>query len=90
MSEGNESGGCAFRDYLVFLAGTLTSLAYLVYQHFWFLDITVGGLPLRNICQVVIVAMVVAFVVPGLLLSGVEDNFVKIGLEAFLLVQVRS
>lgn len=42
----------------------------------------------QSICQVAIVAMVVAFVVPGLLLSGVNDNFVKIGLEAFLLIQV--
>ncbi|GMH37943.1 hypothetical protein BSKO_05827 [Bryopsis sp. KO-2023] len=75
------------RDYVVFLAGTAAAAIYLFYQHFWFLEVSVGGVSVRGICQLAIAALVVSLIVPGIVLSGVGDGVVKIGLEAFLLIQ---
>lgn len=41
-----------------------------MWHHFWFLDIQLGGLPLRWLCVVVVVAMLPAALAPGLLYSG--------------------
>ena len=75
------------RDYFMFCAGTLTSLGWLLWHHFWFLEITVGSISLHIICQLIGVSGVVALVVPGLLLTDSFDTLTTRGLEAFLCLQ---
>lgn len=70
------------------LVGTIASAIWLIWHHFWFLEISVGGVPLRVICQLLVAALVVSLIAPGVVLSGVTDRLVRVGLEGFLLVQV--
>ncbi len=51
---------CAFCD-----AG-----GWFLWQHFWFLEVSLGGMPLKNVCVLVLAAMLPAALLPGLLYSG--------------------
>lgn len=72
----------------MFLGGTGISVTYLIYKHFWFLDVSVNGFSIHFICQLIAAGTVVALVVPGLIVSGVGDDITRNGLEIFLLGQV--
>ena len=75
------------RDYFVFVAGTIAAFSWILWRHFWFLDIAVGNFSLHFVCQLIAVAAVVALVAPGLLITETQDTVIKRGLEVFLLIQ---
>lgn len=54
------------RDYLLFTAGALVTGGWLVWQHFWFLDVVLDGMHLRTLCVLLLVAAGPAFLLPGL------------------------
>lgn len=50
---------------------------WFVYHHFWFLDVSIGGLPLHAVCQMLILALVPAALLPGLLATGASKDLVN-------------
>eukprot|EP00898_Chlorokybus_atmophyticus_P000526 jgi/Chlat1/1474/Chrsp12S02013 len=58
--------GHSVRDYAVFAIGALVCAAWFVAHNFWFLDITFGEVRLTTVCQLLIGAVALALVVPGL------------------------
>lgn len=56
------------------LAGspTLPAGGWFVWHHFWFLEVSLAGVPLRTVCGLVVAGMVPATLLPGLLYAGVE------------------
>jgi hypothetical protein len=58
---------------------------WFVRQHFWFLDITVGGLHLHTLCKLALAALLPALMVPGLVYSGAPLTAV----DALVMLQVR-
>lgn len=60
----------AMRDYALFVVGALATGAWFMWHHFGFLEIAVGGLPLRALCALVLAAMVPATLLPGLQHAG--------------------
>lgn len=75
------------RDYLIFVAGTATTVFWLIWHHFWFLEITIGAFSLQQICQLICICFIAALVVPGLALADFQDRLVRIGFQIFLLIQ---
>lgn len=73
----------SLRDYLLFVAGTLATGGWFLWQHFWFLDISLDGVPLKTICVLVLAAMLPAAMLPGLLYSDSP----KAALSTMLLLQ---
>lgn len=73
----------SMRDYIFFFLGACATGGYFLWQHFWFLDITLDGMKLRNLCLVLGAAMASGFLVPGMVLSGWKGRPVEI----FLLAQ---
>jgi hypothetical protein len=55
-----------------------------VRQHFWFLDIAVGGLHLHTLCKLALAALLPALMVPGLVYSGASITAV----DALVMLQV--
>uniref|UniRef100_A0A7S0WJN6 Uncharacterized protein n=1 Tax=Pyramimonas obovata TaxID=1411642 RepID=A0A7S0WJN6_9CHLO len=45
------------RDYLVFVGGAALSFAWFLSHHFWFLDVTFGGLPLAALCRLLLLLL---------------------------------
>jgi len=58
------------RDYLFFVAGATISFAWFLTQHFWFLEIQLGSLSLRELCRYLLLELGLALAVPGLLGVG--------------------
>lgn len=75
------------RDYLLFFSGTIISFGWLIFHHFWFLDISVGFLSLRTICQLIIATTAVSLMIPGLIIAETYDLVAKRGAEFFLFLQ---
>ncbi len=59
---------------------------WFVLQHFWMLDITVGGLTLRTLCKLALAALLPALMVPGLVYAGAPAP----ALDALVLLQVSA
>lgn len=67
-------------------------------QHFWFLDIRVGGLALGTICKLALAALLAALMVPGLVYSRASPTIIgallvlQVGapLITWLLMHIRS
>ena len=69
------------RDYLIFVVGAIATGVWFLWRHFWLLkDIDLDGLPLRTLCVLLAIAMVPAFLIPGLLYSGAKHGLVSIPL----------
>jgi len=56
----------SLREYAVFVGGAFLTGVWFVVQHYWFLDIAVGGLHLRLLCKLALAALLPALMVPGL------------------------
>eukprot|EP00798_Chlamydomonas_sp_ICE-L_P014360 gene14360-20357_t len=56
----------SLREYIVFTGGAFMTCVWFMQQHFWFLDITIGGIDLHLMCKLVLGATVPALLVPGL------------------------
>ncbi len=41
-----------------------------MWHHFWFLEVSLAGVPLRTVCALVLAAMVPAALLPGMLYAG--------------------
>ncbi len=67
-----ESG--SIRDYLFVVIGGLSTAAWFLHHHFWFLDVSLDGMHLRTLCGLIFAALVPAFVVPGLVLGGASGQ----------------
>lgn len=50
---------------------------WFVVHHFWFLDVKVGGLPVRGLCQLLLAALAPAVLLPGLIRSGASKTLVN-------------
>ena len=46
-------------------------------HHFWFLDVRVGGLPVRLLCRLLLAALTPAVLLPGLIRSGASKALVS-------------
>lgn len=57
---------------------------WFVVHHFWFLDVQVGGLPVRALCQLLLAALAPAVLLPGLIRSAAPKNLIS----ALMLLQV--
>jgi len=57
---------------------------WFVVHHFWFLDVQVGGLPVRALCQLLLAALASAVLLPGLIRSAAPKNLIS----ALMLLQV--
>lgn len=58
---------------------------WFVVHHFWFLDVKVGGLPVRLLCRLLLAALAPAVLLPGLIRSGASKALVS----TLMLLQVR-
>ena len=52
------------------LLGCCRAAIWFVVHHFWFLDVRVGGLPVRLLCRLLLAALTPAVLLPGLIRSG--------------------
>ena len=50
---------------------------WFVVHHFWFLDVRVGGLPVRLLCRLLLAALTPAVLLPGLIRSGASKALVS-------------
>jgi hypothetical protein len=50
---------------------------WFVVHHFWFLDVKVGGLPVRLLCRLLLAALTPAVLLPGLIRSGASKSLVS-------------
>lgn len=50
---------------------------WFVYHHFWFLDIAIGGVPLQVLCQLLLLALLPAALLPGLIATGAHKDFIN-------------
>lgn len=41
-----------------------------MWHHFWFLEVSLAGVPLRTVCSLVLAAMLPAALLPGMLYAG--------------------
>lgn len=68
-----------FRDYLIFVVGAVATGTWFLWKHFWFLkDIDLDGMPLRTLCIMLAVAMLPAFLIPGLCFAGAKHGMVAV------------
>jgi hypothetical protein len=59
---------------------------WFVVHHFWFLDVRVGGLPVRLLCRLLLAALTPAVLLPGLIRSGASKSLVS----TLMLLQVMA
>lgn len=57
--------------------GWRVAAVWFVYHHFWFLDIAIGGVPLQVLCQLLLVALIPAALLPGLIATGAHKDFIN-------------
>lgn len=60
----------SWKEYMLFVVSSLLTASWFVWHHFWHLDISLSGVPLRWVCCLLLSAMVPGLLVPGLILSG--------------------
>jgi hypothetical protein len=70
------------REYAVFVLGSLVTGAWFVHHHFWFLDVRVGFVHLRTMCQLALAALAPALIIPGLVLARAGRQWVGLLLLA--------
>eukprot|EP00798_Chlamydomonas_sp_ICE-L_P021510 gene21510-28493_t len=58
------------REYLVFVTGAFITCVWFMFQHFWFLDVTIGAMSLHNMCYQVLGGVLQALLIPGLVHAG--------------------
>ncbi|KAG2493679.1 hypothetical protein HYH03_008193 [Edaphochlamys debaryana] len=66
----------SLREYMVFVVGAFLTLLWFMLQHFWFLDIVIGGFKLHTICKLAIAALVPALTVPGLIVARANGHLI--------------
>jgi len=66
------------RDYLIFMAGAAAASVWFVHHHFWFLEIELGGLSVRDLCKLMLGMLLPALTVPGLVISNSSHHLVSL------------
>jgi hypothetical protein len=79
------SGGLALyyesrslREYAIFVLGALLTAGWFVHHHFWFLDVRVGFMHVRTLCELALAALAPALIIPGLLLEQAGRQWVGV------------
>ena len=70
-------------EYAVSVAGGVCTAAWFLWEHYWFLDVAVGGMSMRAVCRLALCAGTVSAAIPGIVVHGVH----KAANNALLLVQ---
>lgn len=76
------------KEYFLFILGAIITVIWMIWQHFWFLDVKVGFVSIQSICQLISCVIVISLIVPGLVISEIQDFWIKFGLKSLLLIQV--
>lgn len=84
------SGGAP--SYFIFLLSATLSAAWFILHNFWFLDVSLGGMPIKTICGLLLGSLVLALAVPGVTLLPRASFLVGVAFiaQAFLVCRLEN